>query len=58
MLPKNVTEVEVSNLFSQYGDIKDLQILRGSQQTNKGALLFLQSMSLNIVMMITRILQP
>ncbi|KAL1816605.1 hypothetical protein ACET3Z_019179 [Daucus carota] len=36
MLPKNVTEVEVSDLFSQYGDIKDLQILRGSQQTNKG----------------------
>ncbi|XP_074358961.1 RNA-binding protein BRN1-like isoform X2 [Apium graveolens] len=36
MLPKNVTEVEVSDLFSQYGDIKDLQILRGSQQTSKG----------------------
>lgn len=36
MLPKNVTELEVSDLFSQYGDIKDLQILRGSQQTNKG----------------------
>ncbi|KAL8149002.1 hypothetical protein AgCh_006133 [Apium graveolens] len=36
MLPKNVTELEVSDLFSPYGDIKDLQILRGSQQTNKG----------------------
>lgn len=37
MLPKNVSEVEVSALFSQYGTIKDLQILRGSQQTSKGA---------------------
>lgn len=37
MLPKNVSEVEVSALFSKYGTIKDLQILRGSQQTSKGA---------------------
>ncbi|XP_038900154.1 RNA-binding protein BRN1 [Benincasa hispida] len=36
MLPKNVSEDEVSSLFSQYGTIKDLQILRGSQQTSKG----------------------
>ncbi|XP_027116567.1 RNA-binding protein BRN1 [Coffea eugenioides] len=36
MLPKNVTDAEVSDLFSQYGSIKDLQILRGSQQTSKG----------------------
>lgn len=36
MLPKNVTDAEVSALFSQYGTIKDLQILRGSQQTSKG----------------------
>ncbi|XP_048442916.1 RNA-binding protein BRN1 [Pyrus x bretschneideri] len=36
MLPKNVSEVEVSDLFSQYGTVKDLQILRGSQQTSKG----------------------
>lgn len=36
MLPKNVSEVEVSDLFSEYGNIKDLQILRGSQQTSKG----------------------
>ncbi|XP_061366450.1 RNA-binding protein BRN1 [Gastrolobium bilobum] len=36
MLPKNVSEVEVSALFSNYGTIKDLQILRGSQQTSKG----------------------
>uniref|UniRef100_A0A6N2M8Q0 RRM domain-containing protein n=1 Tax=Salix viminalis TaxID=40686 RepID=A0A6N2M8Q0_SALVM len=35
MLPKNVSEVEVSDLFSKYGTIKDLQILRGSQQTSK-----------------------
>lgn len=40
MLPKNVTEVEVSELFSQFGDIKDLQILRGSQQTSKGTCFF------------------
>ncbi|XP_019419425.1 PREDICTED: RNA-binding protein BRN1-like isoform X2 [Lupinus angustifolius] len=36
MLPKNVSEVEVSELFSNYGTVKDLQILRGSQQTSKG----------------------
>ncbi|XP_028762254.1 RNA-binding protein BRN1 [Neltuma alba] len=36
MLPKNVSEAEVSALFSNYGTIKDLQILRGSQQTSKG----------------------
>ena len=42
MLPKNVTDAEVSDLFSQYGSIKDLQILRGSQQTSKGiAILYL-----------------
>ena len=35
MLPKNVSEVEVSDLFSKYGTIKDLQILGGSQQTSK-----------------------
>ncbi|XP_019168142.1 PREDICTED: RNA-binding protein BRN1-like isoform X2 [Ipomoea nil] len=36
MLPKNVSDAEVSGLFSQYGTVKDLQILRGSQQTSKG----------------------
>ncbi|KAL4572088.1 hypothetical protein LXL04_018857 [Taraxacum kok-saghyz] len=36
MLPKNISEGEVSELFSQYGTLKDLQILRGSQQTSKG----------------------
>ncbi|KAI9118930.1 hypothetical protein K1719_009605 [Acacia pycnantha] len=36
MLPRNVSEAEVSALFSKYGTIKDLQILRGSQQTSKG----------------------
>ncbi|KAF8111751.1 hypothetical protein N665_0073s0104 [Sinapis alba] len=36
MLPKNVTEAEVSSLFSKYGTIKDVQILRGSLQTTKG----------------------
>ncbi|XP_062087142.1 RNA-binding protein BRN1 isoform X2 [Humulus lupulus] len=36
MLPKNVSEADVSALFSTYGTIKDLQILRGSQQTSKG----------------------
>ncbi|KAL8236252.1 hypothetical protein R6Q59_017333 [Mikania micrantha] len=36
MLPKNVSEGEVSALFSEYGTLKDLQILRGSQQTSKG----------------------
>lgn len=36
MLPKNVSEDEVSELFSKYGNVRDLQILRGSQQTSKG----------------------
>ncbi|KAJ8748404.1 hypothetical protein K2173_003041 [Erythroxylum novogranatense] len=36
MLPKNVSEAEVSELFSKYGTIRDLQILRGSQHTSKG----------------------
>ncbi|KAI4329748.1 hypothetical protein MLD38_028096 [Melastoma candidum] len=36
MLPKNVTEDEVSEVFSEYGNIKDLHILRGSQKTSKG----------------------
>ncbi|XP_047326937.1 RNA-binding protein BRN1 [Impatiens glandulifera] len=36
MLPKNVSETELSSLFSQYGTIRDLLILRGSQQTSKG----------------------
>ncbi|TKY52563.1 RNA-binding protein BRN1 [Spatholobus suberectus] len=36
MLPKNISEDEVSDLFSKYGTIKDLRILRGSQQTSKG----------------------
>ncbi|KAM7277137.1 hypothetical protein ACFE04_019003 [Oxalis oulophora] len=36
MLPKNVSEAEISELFSTYGIITDIQILRGSQQTSKG----------------------
>lgn len=40
MLPKNVTDAEMTDLFSQYGNFKDLQILRGSQQTSKGQNLF------------------
>ncbi|XP_010430712.1 PREDICTED: RNA-binding protein BRN1 isoform X1 [Camelina sativa] len=36
MLPKNVSEAEVQSLFSKYGTIRDLQILRGAQQTSKG----------------------
>ncbi|CAM8987843.1 unnamed protein product [Rhodiola kirilowii] len=36
MLPKNITEAEVYDLFSTYGTINDLQILRGSQQTSRG----------------------
>uniref|UniRef100_A0A2P2MV84 RRM domain-containing protein n=1 Tax=Rhizophora mucronata TaxID=61149 RepID=A0A2P2MV84_RHIMU len=36
MLPKNVSDTEVSDVFSTYGTIKGLQILRGAQQTNKG----------------------
>lgn len=38
MLPKNVSEAELLSLFSKYGNIKDLQILRGSLQTSKGML--------------------
>ncbi|KAG5410642.1 hypothetical protein IGI04_006961 [Brassica rapa subsp. trilocularis] len=36
MLPKNVSEAELLSLFSKHGTIKDLQILRGAQQTSKG----------------------
>ncbi|KAI7990526.1 RNA-binding protein BRN1 [Camellia lanceoleosa] len=36
MLPKNVSDAELSALFSQYGTIKEIQILRGSQLTSKG----------------------
>ncbi|KAH7853445.1 hypothetical protein Vadar_002482 [Vaccinium darrowii] len=36
ILPNNVSDAELSALFSQYGTITDLQILRGSQQTRKG----------------------
>ncbi|RAL43533.1 hypothetical protein DM860_012674 [Cuscuta australis] len=36
MLPKNVSDAELLALFSQFGTIKDLQIIRGSQQTSKG----------------------
>ncbi|CAH8361090.1 unnamed protein product [Eruca vesicaria subsp. sativa] len=36
MLPKNVSEAELLSLFSKFGTIKDLQILRGAQQTSKG----------------------
>jgi CUG-BP- and ETR3-like factor len=36
MLPKTVTDAEVTAVFSNYGLIKELQILRGSQQTSKG----------------------
>ncbi|VAH18576.1 unnamed protein product [Triticum turgidum subsp. durum] len=42
MLPKNVTDTEMTDLFSQYGNIKDLQILRGSQQTSKAGCAFLK----------------
>jgi RNA recognition motif-containing protein len=42
MLPKNVTHAEMTDLFSKYGNIKDLQILRGSQQTSKGKITLVQ----------------
>lgn len=41
MLPKDVSEAEVADLFSKYGAIKDLQIIRGSQQTSKGTYSFI-----------------
>ncbi|KAL8522835.1 hypothetical protein ACS0TY_012971 [Phlomoides rotata] len=36
MLPKTVSNAEVSSLFSQYGTITELQILEGSPQSKKG----------------------
>ncbi|CAN6347083.1 unnamed protein product [Urochloa humidicola] len=42
MLPKNVTDAEMTDLFSQYGNIKDLQILRGSQQASKAGCAFVK----------------
>jgi len=41
MLPKTITDDEVTAVFSNYGTIKELQILRGSQQTSKGVNNFL-----------------
>ncbi|EFJ23463.1 hypothetical protein SELMODRAFT_442777 [Selaginella moellendorffii] len=35
MLPKSVTEAEVRDVFSEYGNIKELQVIKGSQQTAK-----------------------
>lgn len=49
MLPKNVSEAELSELFSKYGTIKDLQILRGSQQTSKGTFLTIENFELMAV---------
>lgn len=42
MLPKNVTDTELTDLFSKYGNVTDLQILRGSQQTNKAGCAFIK----------------
>ncbi|CAD6234981.1 unnamed protein product [Miscanthus lutarioriparius] len=42
MLPKNVTDTELTDLFSNYGNVKDLQILRGSQQTSKAGCAFIK----------------
>ncbi|KAH9329100.1 hypothetical protein KI387_001208, partial [Taxus chinensis] len=42
MLPKTVSDAEVSSLFSQFGTIKELQILRGPQQANKAGCAFLK----------------
>ncbi|CAL9748589.1 unnamed protein product [Musa acuminata subsp. burmannicoides] len=42
MLPKNISDAEVAELFSKYGTIRDLQILRSSQQTSKAGCAFLK----------------
>uniref|UniRef100_A0A0D6QXE7 RRM domain-containing protein n=1 Tax=Araucaria cunninghamii TaxID=56994 RepID=A0A0D6QXE7_ARACU len=42
MLPKTVSDAEVSALFSKFGNIKELQILRGPQQANKAGCAFLK----------------
>ncbi|KAG0501123.1 hypothetical protein HPP92_001195 [Vanilla planifolia] len=42
MLPKNVTDAEVTSLFSKYGNIKDLQVLRGSPHTSKAGCAFVK----------------
>lgn len=42
MLPKTVTDAEVNAVFANYGTIKELQILRGSQQTSKAGCAFLK----------------
>eukprot|EP01018_Ginkgo_biloba_P017437 Gb_06455 [translate_table: standard] len=36
MLPKAVSDADVSAVFSKFGTIKELQVLRGSQQTSRG----------------------
>lgn len=45
MLPKNVTDAEVSAVFSEYGTIKELQLLRGYQQTSKGKMFVVHFLS-------------
>ncbi|CAL9092160.1 unnamed protein product [Musa textilis] len=42
MIPKNASDAEVAALFSKYGTIRDLQILRSSQQTSKAGCAFLK----------------
>ncbi|CAL9041903.1 RNA-binding protein BRN1 isoform X1 [Musa acuminata AAA Group] len=42
MLPKNISDTEVAVLFSKYGTIRDLLILRGSQQISKAGCAFLK----------------
>ncbi|KAJ8472003.1 hypothetical protein OPV22_026346 [Ensete ventricosum] len=42
MLPKNISDTEVAVLFSKYGTITDLLILRGSQQISKAGCAFLK----------------
>ncbi|GBG88219.1 hypothetical protein CBR_g46786 [Chara braunii] len=36
MLPRHVTESDIRNLFSRFGEIKDLSMLKASNQVSKG----------------------
>ncbi|KAL3686285.1 hypothetical protein R1sor_008859 [Riccia sorocarpa] len=36
MLPNSVTEADVSNIFSKFGRIKELSVIKGSQPNSKG----------------------
>lgn len=42
MLPNSVTEADVTRVFSKFGRIKELSVIKGSQATSKGEIVSLR----------------